>query len=249
MRKKTKYMNTDILSVMREITDRHMKYYQSDFEYDIATIREAAAKPERTDRIFVWLCRTHGTWLLRERDVFIQGTAQNSIFTFYAEQTKDNILAFVVEVAALNGDTVKGNIFCLSYADYYKHVCKAAVQAGSIIITYENGQRTIPPEQHFGAYPDYELGAFVSYKFVPESPEQLEMVLLNEKRTRNKFKEDYEVLGYELYEYPKSPKETGKYFCKTPILEQAETIVRKAKETGKQLFIMAVCNDGKKRYL
>lgn len=249
MRKGTKFMNIDILEAMKGIVDSHVKYYQSDFDYDVQTLRETALKPERTQRAFIWLCRECGTWLLDERDIFVKESHSYSVFTYYAEQTRDKILAYIVEVLNLNGDTVKGNIFCLSYADYYKHVCKTAVQAGSIIITYENGQRTIPPEQHFGAYPDYELGAFVSYKFVPKSPEQLEMVLLNEKRTRNKFKEDYEVLGYELYEYPKSPKETGKYFCKTPILEQAETIVRKAKETGKQLFIMAVCNDGKKRYL
>ncbi len=193
------------------------------------------------------MCRECGTWLLKEKDVFIQGTRENNTFCFYAEQTSDNILAFVVEVTALDGDTVIGNLYVLDYPEYYQHVKTAAVQAGNIIVAYEKGERILLPTAHFGAYPDYELGRFISYKFVPKSPEQLEMVLVNEKRTRNNFKEDYEVLVYELYEYPKSPKETGKYFCKTSILEQAETIVRKAKETGKQLFIKAVCSDGKKR--
>ena len=240
MRKGTKYMNTDILKAMQTIVDGHVKYYQSDFEHDIVTLKEAAVKAERTDRIFIWLCRPCGTWLLREKDVFIQGTHENSVFTYYAEQTRDSILAFVVEVVGADGDTVKGNIYALDYRKHYQHVCRAAVSAGSVTITYEHGQRTIPPTQHFGAYPDYELGAFVSYKFVPESPEQLEMVLTDEKRTRNRLKEDYKVLGYELYEYPESPTETGKYFGRTPILEQAETAVRKAKESGKELFIMAV---------
>ena len=249
MRKGTKYMNTDILKAMQTIVDGHVKYYQSDFEHDIVTLKEAAVKAERTDRIFIWLCRPCGTWLLREKDVFIQGTHENSVFTYYAEQTRDSILAFVVEVVGADGDTVKGNIYALDYRKHYQHVCRAAVSAGSVTITYEHGQRTAPPTQHFGAYPDYELGAFVSYKFVPESPEQLEMVLTDEKRTRNRFKEDYKVLGYELYEYPESPTETGKYFGRTPILEQAETAVRKAKESGKELFIMAVCSDGKKRYI
>ena len=249
MRKGTKYMNTDILKAMQTIVDGHVKYYQSDFEHDIVTLKEAAVKAERTDRIFIWLCRPCGTWLLREKDVFIQGTHENSVFTYYAEQTRDSILAFVVEVVGADGDTVKGNIYALDYRKHYQHVCRSAVSAGSVTITYEHGQRTIPPTQHFGAYPDYELGAFVSYKFVPESPEQLEMVLTDEKRTRNRFKEDYKVLGYELYEYPESPTETGKYFGRTPILEQAETAVRKAKESGKELFIMAVCSDGKKRYI
>lgn len=61
--------------------------------------------------------------------------------------------------------------------------------------------------------------------------------------------ENYTVIGYELYEYPQKPTENGKYYGKTPILEQAETVVRKAKESGTQLFIKAVCSDGKKRYV
>lgn len=249
MRIGTKYMNTDILKAMQTIVDGHVKYYQSDFGYDIETLKEAALKPERSDRIFVWLCRECGTWLLNEKNVFIKNSHEYSVFTYYAEQTRDSILAFVVEVVGADSDAVKGNIYALDYRKHYQHVCRAAVSAGSVTITYEHGQRTIPPTQHFGAYPDYELGAFVSYKFVPESPAQLEMVLTDEKRTRNKFKEDYEVLGYELYEYPESPTETGKYFGRTPILEQAETIVRNAKTNGKELFIKAVCSDGKKRYI
>lgn len=60
---------------------------------------------------------------------------------------------------------------------------------------------------------------------------------------------NYEIVGYEIYEYPKNQTNNGRYYGKTPILEQAETIIRKAKESGIQLFIKAVCNDGNKRYL
>lgn len=188
MRKGTKFINTDILKVMKGIVDSHVKYYQSDFDIDTELIKEAALKKERTDRIFVWLCRESGTWLLKEKNVFINGTRENNTFRFYAEQTSDNILAFVVEVVGIDGDTITGNLYALDYKLYYEHVKKAAVQAGNIIITYERGQRTIPPSQHFGAYPDYELGAFVSYLFVPESQEQLKMVLHDEKRSRERFK-------------------------------------------------------------
>ena len=60
---------------------------------------------------------------------------------------------------------------------------------------------------------------------------------------------DYTVLYYEIYECPQNPRDHGKYCGKTPVLEQAETIVRKAKESGQMLFIKAVCSDGIKRYL
>lgn len=189
MRKGTKFINIDILKVMKGIVDSHVKYYQSDFSIDTELIKEAALKKERTDRIFVWLCRESGTWLLKEKNVFINGTRENNTFRFYAEQTRDAILCFVVEVAALDSGKAMGNIYCLSYPDYYKHVSASAVPAGSVIINYKHGQKIIPPAQHFGAYPDYELGAFVSYLFVPKSQEQLKTVLHDEKRSRERFKE------------------------------------------------------------
>lgn len=60
---------------------------------------------------------------------------------------------------------------------------------------------------------------------------------------------NYEIVGYEIYECPQDPRDNGKYQGKTPILEQAETAVRTAKESGITLFIKAVCSDGKERYL
>ena len=249
MRKGTKYMNTDILKAMQTIVDGHVKYYQSDFGYDIETLKEAAVKAERADRIFVWMCRECGTWLLREKDVFIRGTHENNTFCFYAEQKYKDILCYVVEAKSLDRDTVMGNLYSLDYSGHYKHVQTAAVQAGNIVLHYERGQRTIQPSEHFNALPDSKLGKFVSFEFQPKSQEQLEIVLMNEKRSRERFKEEYQILGYELYECPESPKENGKYYAKTPLLEQVECIVRSAEEAGQQLFIMAVCSDGKMRYI
>lgn len=61
--------------------------------------------------------------------------------------------------------------------------------------------------------------------------------------------EEYTILYYEIYYCPVSPTDHGKYYTKTPILEQAEGIIERAKETGESLFIKAVCSDGKKRYM
>lgn len=60
---------------------------------------------------------------------------------------------------------------------------------------------------------------------------------------------DYTILYYEIYESPQNPTDSGKYYGKTPVLEQAETVVRNAKERGQMLFIKAVCSDGKRRYM
>ena len=42
--------------------------------------------------------------------------------------------------------------------------------------------------------------------------------------------------------------DTGKYFGKIPLREQAEAAVKNAKKNGRQLFIKAVCSDGVKRF-
>lgn len=51
---------------------------------------------------------------------------------------------------------------------------------------------------------------------------------------------DYIILRYEIYECPQRPTDYGVYYGKTPILEQAETVVRKAKDNSQMLFIKAV---------
>lgn len=60
---------------------------------------------------------------------------------------------------------------------------------------------------------------------------------------------DYTILYYEIYEFPRNPTDSGKYYGKTPVLEQAENVIRKAKENGELLFMKAVCSDGQKRFM
>ena len=60
---------------------------------------------------------------------------------------------------------------------------------------------------------------------------------------------DYTILYYEIYEFPRCPTDSGKYYGKTPVLEQVETIIRNAKENGGLLFMKAVCSDGQKRFM
>lgn len=103
---------------------------------------------------------------MQEKDAFIRGTRENNSFCFYAEQTRGAIQYCVIEVNSLDGDTVRVNLYGFDYKTYYEHVKTTAVQAGSVILQYEHGKRTIPLTQHFGTYPDYELGDFVSYKFI-----------------------------------------------------------------------------------
>ncbi len=184
-----KLVNVNVLDVMRGIVNSHTKHYKTDFDYDVETLKKAVVKPGRADRTFLWLCRERGTWLLRERDVFIQGTMENSTFRHYAGQTAEAVLAYAVEAVALDGNAVRGNIYGLDYKKHCGHVGAAAVPAGSIVLCYEHGQRIEPPTAHFGACPDKVLGKFERFEFMPESPGQLKSVLIAERQRRERLKE------------------------------------------------------------
>ena len=98
IKNRTKFSNVDILSFMGNVVQKHTKHYQSDFEIDREMLTEAADRQEQQDKTFIWLCRTAGTWLLLERNTLLKDTREFNTFSFYAEQTSDPILAFVVEV-------------------------------------------------------------------------------------------------------------------------------------------------------
>lgn len=172
---------------MQRIVDSHTKHYKTDFAYDVEILKEAVLKPALEDRTFIWLCRECGTWLLRERDVFIHGTRENNTFRFYAEQTADVILSYAVEANTTDGSTICGNIYGFDYRDYYDRVKTSAVPAGSVVLSYELGQRIQPPSAHFCIYPDEEFGKFKHYEFMPESLEHLETVLKKEKLFRSHY--------------------------------------------------------------
>lgn len=72
---------------------------------------------------------------------------------------------------------------------------------------------------------------------------------IKQDERRNVVMGDYTILHYEIYEYPQCPTDNGRYYGKTPLLEQAETVIKNAKESGKMLFLKAACSDGMKRYL
>ena len=55
------------------------EHYKSDFEYDVATLLKAAKQPKIEDRTYYWLSRPCGTWCLKEKDIFIKGSAAYNI--------------------------------------------------------------------------------------------------------------------------------------------------------------------------
>ncbi len=183
-----KFEGVDLFDVMGSIVDSHVEHYRSDFDIDRQILLEAAGKKDRADRTWLWLCRTCGTWLLRERDVFICGTRENQTFRFYAEQSPEGVTAYAVEVSGMEGDAVIGNLYTLDYARHYRHVVSAAQKAGGILFVYEDGQKLKPADSHIYGCDDEDYGKFRHFEFQPESMDSLAQILAGERSRRNAFK-------------------------------------------------------------
>lgn len=184
-----KFTNVDILQFMGQAVKKHTTHYQSDFETDKKMLIEAAYKQEQQDRTFIWLCRTHGTWCLHERDVFLKDTREYNTFMFYMEQTREPVLAFVIEVTWACNNIVYGNLYAIDYKSFYKHVRDMALDTAYVVMKYEHGIRTKNADAHIDAYPDKEYGKFQFLQYLPYSEQELIELLHKEKQERERFPE------------------------------------------------------------
>lgn len=126
-----KFENVDILKSLKAIMQTLTEHFQSDFDIDIKTLKQAAKSPNPEDKKYLWICRPAGTWCLRERDTFIKGSREHNTFCFYAEQTRDKILAYAVELTGIEKGRVTGNLYELDYQKHYEHVKDASIDPGA----------------------------------------------------------------------------------------------------------------------
>lgn len=187
VKRNLKFMGVDILDAMGRIVEVHTKHYKSDFLLDAEILRAAAMKQERQDRIFLWMCRENGTWCLRERDVFLEGTREYNTFCFYAEQTREPILAYAVEATGIVDGIVAGDIYTLDYQGHYEFIKKSVASLGSVVLVYEQGERVQAAGEPIMRHRDIGLGKFISIEYQPDSPKKLRELLWNERYRRDHF--------------------------------------------------------------
>jgi len=164
------------------------QFYKSDFDIDKKTLTNATITPIQQDKTFIWLCRTMGTWLLRERDVFLTDTHEHNVVCYYQEQSHEPILAYAVEAKYMAMGSVIGNLYSMNYDTLYDHVKAISLRSASVLMHYERGE-IVKPVSQFNICPDYDFGKLKDYQFFPEDEDALRNLLRNEKRNRELFTE------------------------------------------------------------
>lgn len=179
-----KFENVDVIASLDAIMRQNTAFYQDDFDIDKRILQEAAARPGAEDRKILWFSRPSGTCCVRERDVFLKDTRQHNTWRFYGEQTRDTVLAYLVELTGKEDGKLKGNLYELDYEQHFRRVIEKSVPADNYTLVYEHGERSIPAGQYFDGNPDPQLGKFERFEALPNDPDALQSLLQEERRSR-----------------------------------------------------------------
>lgn len=109
-----KERSIDILAFLEQVLLKNTRSYQSDFQYDIARLRDAALESDPERRTVYWMSRPAGTWLVTERDAFLRGSNGHTIWTHYAGEPK-GIKAYRVAVTGGSRERPLGTVRKLNY--------------------------------------------------------------------------------------------------------------------------------------
>ena len=173
-------MKTDILDYLHSVVEENTVAYKTDFSYDIEKLTASANEPDAAERSFLWLSRPHGTWCLKERNVFLKGTTEHSIWTHY-DTEHTGFRAFWVQAERLEGERLTGKVIPIDYAESLRRVKAFALPAAYVKGSYADGVTfELPYAEYSGSKHRNvirEHGGVQSIRYCPESEAELRSLM------------------------------------------------------------------------
>ena len=180
-------------SFLSEITQENTKSYRDDLSYDLDKLYIAAREPKMEDRSFYWMSRPHGTWCVKERDVFLRDSHAHRIWTYYGEDA-EHIRAYriVVAKAGENDTHTYGEVYPINYAEQIPRIQKAALPVDRVEIHFTDDKiETVSYSTWIQKRWEIERGtpALKYIRFLPESESELTAaIMLEHRHQRSKVK-------------------------------------------------------------
>jgi len=187
MPKLRKYEKVDVLAALESVMKLNTKHYQTDFDIDKLIIMRSAQSEWLEDKTLLWMSRPSGTHCFRESDVFIKDFAPQNTWLYYAEQTKDKILAYSVVLSGVEDGKVMGTLHALDYEKHVDRVKLAAQTCAVVQFEYADGStQDVPVKNHRNADHGGREGLTVHY--LPEDDNIMKGILAREQADRNKLR-------------------------------------------------------------
>lgn len=194
-----RFEGVDILDFLSRIVELHTRHYKEDFDLDKELISKLAVSDNREDKHLLWMSRPCGTYTLREREVYLEGSHENSVWKFYHEQTKDPVLAYALSLNGIQDGKVFGTIETLRYGEHVERMKGLTCPIGKVAVLFEDGTAvTIPylERRRFMNELMAEHGSPQSMTYLPESERELSTILEKER-----FKRSYHAVDGDMKEY------------------------------------------------
>lgn len=194
-----RFEGVDILDALGQIMELHTQHFKQDFDLDKELIPKLAVSANPEDRRLLWMSRPCGTYTLRERETYLDGSYENSVWKYYHEQSKDPVLAYALSIKGIQDGKVMGNIYPLDYPAHVERVKLLTCPIEKVAVTFEDGAVVTLPYQTRRQFinelsPEHGTPKFMRYE--PESEQELAMIL-----KRERFKRSYQVKPGNIKEY------------------------------------------------
>lgn len=178
LRPNAAFIDVDVIATLRKIMEHNTDFYQTDFQYDVETLREAA-EDRGGYRNFFWLTRKSGTWCFPERDVYIRNTNAASTWTYYGGSGSENVKAYWIELKRVEGDDGKiiGDIVEMDYQKHLDYLCTHSLAPAFVEVVYKS-----PNDVRTFTYQEYQqnwqsigqrYGTVERVKFLVENQQEL----------------------------------------------------------------------------
>lgn len=118
LRPNAAFIDVDVIATLQKIMEHNTDFYQTDFQYDVEKLREAA-EDRGGYRNFFWLTRKNGTWCFPERDVYIRNTNAAGTWTYYGGSRSENVKAYWIDLKRVEGEKADMDFEPMNfYVDY-----------------------------------------------------------------------------------------------------------------------------------
>lgn len=194
-----RFEGVDILDALGQIMELHTQHFKQDFDLDKELIPKLAVSADPEDRRLLWMSRPCGTYTLRERETYLDGSYENNVWKYYHEQSKDPVLAYALSIKGIQDGKVMGNIYPLDYPAHVEQVKLLTCPIEKVTVTFEDGAVVTLPYQTRRQFinelsPEHGTPKFMRYE--PESEQELAMIL-----KRERFMRSYQVKSGNIKEY------------------------------------------------
>lgn len=183
-----RFEGVDILDALGQIMELHTQHFKQDFDLDKELIPKLAVSADPEDRRLLWMSRPCGTYTLRERETYLDGSYENSVWKYYHEQSKDPVLAYALSIKGIQDGKVMGNIYPLDYPAHVERVKLLTCPIEKVTVTFEDGAVVTLPYQtrrQFINELSSEHGTPKFMRYEPESEQELAMTLKRERFIRS----------------------------------------------------------------